>query len=1423
MRNHTSTHIGRLGRTTLLAAALTLGSSYAQAAILYWDGADTTADADGGTGTWNNVATNWDSAATAGANTPWSNATPDEAIFGGVAGTVTLSGALTVNKITFNVAGYTLSGGTSLTLGGTTPSITTTTGASTTISSVIAGAAAWSKEGAGNLILNGGNTYTGATTVNAGNLIAASASALGTTAGATTVANGASLQIQGNPTIAEAITINGNGPGGNGSLVGAAGGGTLSGVVTLGSDSTIFRTGGATGLFQITGGITGANRNLTVNTGETGGNSIVISAITTGTGTFTKGLAGNVTFSGGAANTYSGLTTINSGTISMNKTSGITSIAGNVLVIGGGTLLSASTSNQIADTSTVTLGDTSTTGTYNFNAINLVETIATLSLVNGSVTGSGFAGVSLTVNTTLDVREGSVSTILAGGAGLTKTTTGTVTLSGSEANTFTGAVNVNAGTLALNKTAGINALASTTLNITGAASILSLSASDQIANGATLTLATSGTFAMGASNETLATLTLTDGSVTGSGTLTATSALNVRNGSISAILAGAAGLTKTTAGTVTLSGGGANTFTGAVSVDAGTLLLNKTAGINAIGGAGTITVNTGATLQIGANEQIIDAKAITLNGSAALNLGAFEETIGALTMNNTSTMSGGTINATSYAYNVTTTNDTISTNLKGSGTFTKSSTNNLTLSGNSSSYTGNVAVNDGEMNLISNNAVGSTGTVNVGGFGVLTMQGNITVPGKALVLNGYGDLINNGLDPAYGRGTFINYSDNNTWTGAVTLAADSTVASENGKLTITGDISGAGRVLWTVITQDVGETNTVEFAGALNVGFLRHYTGAGTTLISGTTANVISGGVEVGSITTGGVNGTGGTMLLSKTAGVDALSGTGITVNNSATLQLGNNNQIADATPLTITKGSFNLGGYSETLAALVLTDGTISNGTIIASNYDAQKGLISANLGNSTAGTFTKNTANTVTLSGDNSAYNRAMTVAGGILIAASNTALGATTSATTVNNGTTLQLQGGITIAGEPVTLAGTGTAGQGALVNGSGNNALNGPITLSGATTIGSTAGKLTLGGAIGGVQNLTTDGAGDIEISGGINTGTATLTKNGAGTLTLSGASAYTGATTVNTGILNIRNNTALGTVAGGVTVGTGAELQLQGGITVGAEALTLNGTSTFRNVAGNNTWGGALTTATSTITSDAGTMTLSGSIARSGATTFSGAGDINASGIIGGSTAITKTGAGTTRFTGNNTSTGNLAVNAGTLLLNGTNAMGAGTVTVAAAGTLGGTGSYTSTGTTSVSGALQGGIGATGQALTITNSNITMATGSVIQLALGAGFTKSTIAKSGGTFAFSANQMFNFIDLGATTGTYSNLITGVANPGAGISGWTISNAGYTGTFSWAGNNISLNLTSVPETSTYGLIGAGLLAVASMVRRRKNQVA
>ena len=456
-------------------------------------------------------------------------------------------------------------------------------------------------------------------------------------------------------------------------------------------------------------------------------------------------------------------------------------------------------------------------------------------------------------------------------------------------------------------------------------------------------------------------------------------------------------------------------------------------------------------------------------------------------------------------------------------------------------------------------------------------------------------------------------------------------------------------------------------------------------------------------------NGT-GTLTLS-----GANTYTGTTTINAGTLRYGVNNAIASGAVVVNNGGTYDLNNFSDTIGALTVnsgaTGGTVTTGTgtltlggNVTSTGGAANATISGNLalgGNRTftttnaadgltvsavisgANTLTKAGAGTLTLSGANT-YTGTTTISAGTLVAASNTALGNTAAGTTVASGATLALPGGITVGAETLSLNGSGVGTNGALRNLSGNNAWGGTVTLAGTTEIQSDAGTLTLGAAnsvTGTNRALTIDGAGNTAINGTITTGTGTLTKNGTGTLTLSGANTYTGTTTINAGTLVAANNTALGTVAGGTTVANGATLALQGGITVGAEALNISGTGVsgdgaLRNLGGNNTLGGTVTLAgDAEIQSDAGILTLNAANSVTGATrglTIDGAGNTTINGTITTTSGtLTKNGAGTLTLSGANTYTGITTVNAGTLAVTANNALGttaAGT-TVASGATL----------------------------------------------------------------------------------------------------------------------------------------------------------
>jgi fibronectin-binding autotransporter adhesin len=181
-------------------AAIALGLAWsvgANAADLQWS-ANGVTPGGGGTGNWNTSAPAlWFNGSTFQS---WNNASLDNAIFGGTAGTatVTINAPVTAHNLTFNISGYTVArtgaAANTLTLSGVSPTIDVVSGVSAIISSVIAGTAGLTKAGLGTLTLSGINTYTGATNVNTGTLQAGVTSAFAPTS-AFTVASGATLAL----------------------------------------------------------------------------------------------------------------------------------------------------------------------------------------------------------------------------------------------------------------------------------------------------------------------------------------------------------------------------------------------------------------------------------------------------------------------------------------------------------------------------------------------------------------------------------------------------------------------------------------------------------------------------------------------------------------------------------------------------------------------------------------------------------------------------------------------------------------------------------------------------------------------------------------------------------------------------------------------------------------------------------------------------------------------------------------------------------------------------------------------------------------------------------------------------------------------------------------------------------------------------
>jgi autotransporter-associated beta strand protein len=133
----------------------------------------------------------------------------------------------------------------------------------------------------------------------------------------------------------------------------------------------------------------------------------------------------------------------------------------------------------------------------------------------------------------------------------------------------------------------------------------------------------------------------TSGSISGNVVNNATLQFN-RSDSLNyaGAVSGTGSLTKLGAGTTTLSGAFANTYTGMTTVSAGTLELSKSADVNAI--AGDITVNSGAILLLSSSGNVANSSAVTLSGGTITRGSGVNEVFGSLNLTTGSFLDFGT-------------------------------------------------------------------------------------------------------------------------------------------------------------------------------------------------------------------------------------------------------------------------------------------------------------------------------------------------------------------------------------------------------------------------------------------------------------------------------------------------------------------------------------------------------------------------------------------------------------------------------------------------------------------------------------------------------------------------------------------------------------------------------------------------------------
>ncbi|MDD2237451.1 MAG: autotransporter-associated beta strand repeat-containing protein, partial [Kiritimatiellae bacterium] len=751
-------------------------------------------------------------------------------------------------------------------------------------------------------------------------------------------------------------------------------------------------------------------------------------------------------------------------------------------------------------------------------------------------------------------------------------------------------------------------------------------------------------------------------------------------------------------GNVTLghSGGGAMTFSGAMSLnsDTRTLTMANTNIISGVISAGGLTkAGDGLLILSGANDYALDTtiSAGTLqignagaSGDVAGNIVnnaklAFDRTdtaldyddvisgtgwveqqgSGTVTLSGANEYSGGTLVSAGTLKGTTTslkgyiTNNaavafdqagdgTYSGVLSGTGTLAKQGAGEVTLSG-ANTYSGAGTIEAGTLKITHNTALGTAVGSTVSDGATLAVQGGIT-SAEALSMRGTGD---------GGAGAINSISGDNTLSGGITLTSAGEVQVDADSLTLGGVVNSEG----------VGRNLTK--------------TGAGTLVLGG--ANTFAGqlNIEEGVVSVASVSAT-----------RDAAQPLGAaTQTRDIYLGSANNKGVLRYTGAT---------GESAKYYGIVNS----STGEIDVVESDTTLTISGVIRDGGTTATLIKSGAGTAVFSSSANNYGGLTVVEEGVLRAVDANSLGSggasDNHASRIVSGASLELQGGFTIA-ERMYLNGTGIASDGALRSVSGAQTNSQDIYMESAASIGVDADSLTLTDTIQGSANLTKVGAGMLMLTA-INTTFTGKDIVNAGTLGFQSGETRLGATpaeyvadqiTLNGGTLHLNGASnqelsdtrgiTLGASGGGLSADSDRTLTINplivgsagGGLTKsGAGTVVLNADNTYD---GDTTVSAGIlrigasdrvpnTSALSVGAS--GTFDLAnnnetvGSLAGAGSVTL-GSGTLTAGGlgtsteyegVMSGSGNFTKTGAGTLTLSGDNSYEGDTTVSVGTLAL-----------------------------------------------------------------------------------------------------------------------------------------------------------------------------
>ncbi len=827
------------------------------------------------------------------------------------------------------------------------------------INAVVEGAGGIIKTGAGTLCLDGANTYTGATTLNAGLVRLDTNTGLGSSAGGVTVNSNAVLLLNNAHVTNEVLTLN---------SINSAGAlqvestGDWIGPITLNTNVVIE----ASSLLQLGGLISGP-------------------------GGFTKVGGNTLRLIGTNVNTYAGTTMVNAGTLELNVNANNGAIPGD-LTINGAFTVRLLASDQFNNSSIITIN---TGGVLDFNGFS--DIFGGL-VMTGGTAQSGVGGLmrlngNLTVNSsstqstitgelqlfgsfirTFDIAGGLgtanpdllISAVISGSGGITVNglSGGASQVDFSGANTYPGLTTLNDGFLSVQHASGLGSTAAGTVLSGGNLTIVTIDnvtvTGEGLTNNATSVL--QGVGASGWTGPVVLNAVLNLRTVAGATTL-----------DLSGVISGTGGITMAGLGTVIFSGAGGNSYTGPTTVNQGILELGKPLAINNLSlltiGDSVGGVNADIVRYI-ANNGINSSVPILINESGLLDLNGFSDLVGALTLiggdittgagtltlnNNVSAIStsagGGANISGNLALGATTRTFTvdngpfdvdlsISAAISGSGGIIKTGEGLMRLS-SSNSFSGALTVNDGTLRLQDDSAAGTTaGGVTVNGDAILQLISNTHVGTEALTLNSL-----------QANGAVESVSGSNSWAGAVTLATGTVINVDAGDtLNLLGAISGPGAL--TKI-----DTGTLYFSG----GSANTYAGV-TTVNAGTL--VLAKSFGNASMTNNLVIGDGSGGVNADVVRIEVIAQlpntVAVTVNSSGLLEITEDENFGSLA------GSGNV--VINTIPAYRLAPGFDNTSTVFS-------GVISG------PGRFDKEGTGTMTLSGNNT-YTGTTRVDGGKLV---------------------------------------------------------------------------------------------------------------------------------------------------------------------------------------------------------------------------------------------------------------------------------------------------------------------------------------------------------------------------------------------------------------------------------------------------------